>query len=71
MRSVPDIDAIYMMSVQLLTGRGGWPLSVFMTPDTAPFFGGTYFPARDGDRGTATGFLSILRAVDKAWQTGS
>ena len=40
----PDIDTIYMMAVQLLTQRGGWPLSVFLTPDGSPFFGGTYFP---------------------------
>ncbi len=46
----PDVDAIYMLAVQLMTGRGGWPLSVFLTPNAKPFFGGTYFPARDGDR---------------------
>ncbi len=65
----PDIDAIYMLAVQLLTGRGGWPLSVFLTPDGQPFFGGTYFPARDGDRGPSSGFLTVLRAVNQAWET--
>ena len=47
----PDLDSIYMTAVQLITRRGGWPMSVFLTPETKPFFGGTYFPARDGDRG--------------------
>ena len=40
----PDIDAIYMEAVMSLTGSGGWPMSVFLTPDGRPFFGGTYFP---------------------------
>ena len=40
----PDVDAIYMTAVTSLTGRGGWPMSVFLTPDGKPFFGGTYFP---------------------------
>ena len=40
----PDLDAIYMQAVQLLTRRGGWPMSVFLTPDLQPFFGGTYWP---------------------------
>ena len=53
----PDVDAIYMTSLHIYnqlarTGRGGgWPLSMFLTPNAEPFFGGTYFPARDGDRG--------------------
>ena len=41
----PDIDQIYMQAVQLMSGRGGWPMSVFLTPDQQPFFGGTYFPS--------------------------
>jgi len=41
----PDIDAIYMEAVQTMTGRGGWPMTVFLTPDGRPFYGGTYFPA--------------------------
>ena len=46
----PDLDEIYMNAVQLMTGRGGWPMTVFLTPDGEPFFGGTYFPpeARHG-----------------------
>src|SRR5712691_8623297 len=43
----PDLDQIYMDAVQLLTGRGGWPLTVFLTPDGKPFYGGTYFPPED------------------------
>ena len=43
----PDLDAIYMSAVQAMTGSGGWPLSVFLTPELEPFFGGTYFPPED------------------------
>ena len=47
----PDLDAIYMSAVQLfLQGRGGWSMTVWLTPDHEPYSGGTYFPARDGDR---------------------
>ncbi len=56
----PDVDGIYMAAVHLLAGRGGWPMTVVMTPDREPFFAGTYFPARDGDRGARKGFLTIL-----------
>ena len=69
----PDIDSIYMTSLQVymqLTGAGrggGWPLSMFLTPDAKPFFGGTYFPARDGDRGAATGFLTLVERVQQVW----
>ncbi|BDG04685.1 thioredoxin domain-containing protein [Anaeromyxobacter oryzae] len=59
----PDVDAIYMTAVQLLTGGGGWPMSVWLTPDREPFFGGTYFPPRDGVRGATRGFLGILEEV--------
>ncbi|MCP4370374.1 MAG: thioredoxin domain-containing protein [Deltaproteobacteria bacterium] len=61
----PDIDAIYMSAVQAITGRGGWPMTVWLTPDRKPFYGGTYFPARDGDRGAPMGFLTILNKVKK------
>ena len=57
----PDVDKIYMSAVQMLVGRGGWPMTVFMTFDKLPVFGGTYFPPRDGVRGARRGFLSILR----------
>jgi uncharacterized protein len=56
----PDVDSVYMEAVQRMTGRGGWPMTVFMAPDGRPFYGGTYFP-RDG-------FLQLLRAVDEAWR---
>jgi len=59
----PDVDSIYMQAVQAMGLGGGWPLNVWLTPDLKPFFGGTYFPARDGDRPGATGFLSILKAL--------
>ena len=62
----PDLDQIYMNAVQLMTGRGGWPMSVFLTPDLQPFFGGTYWPpdARMG----MPGFGQVIAAVDDAWQ---
>ena len=63
----PDVDAIYMTAVQLMTGRGGWPMSVWLTPERKPFFGGTYFPARDGDRGSSVGFLTILHRVRETY----
>ncbi len=59
----PDVDAIYMTAVQLLSGGGGWPMSVWLTPDKEPFFGGTYFPPRDGGHGTMRGFLGILEEI--------
>lgn len=57
----PDIDAVYMKAVQLLTGRAGWPMSVFLTPALEPFFAGTYWPA-DPHRGMP-GFRQVLGAV--------
>jgi uncharacterized protein len=62
----PDLDQIYMSAVQALTGHGGWPMSVFLTPELEPFFGGTYFPPTDS-RGMA-GFPRILLSVHRAWQ---
>ena len=56
----PDIDSVYMTAVTLLTGRGGWPMTVIMTPDKEPFFGGTYFPPRKGVRGSRAGLADIL-----------
>jgi uncharacterized protein YyaL (SSP411 family) len=70
----PDVDEIYMESLQVLNrmmrnGKGGgWPLSMFLTPDTKPFFGGTYFPARDGDRLGSPGFLGMIKKLDDAWK---
>ena len=63
----PDVDAIYMSAVQALTGSGGWPMSVWLTPEREPFFGGTYFPPRDGARGARHGFLTVLRDVHDAY----
>ncbi len=63
----PDLDAIYMSAVQMLTGRGGWPMTTWLTPDGRPFYGGTYFPARDGDRGTRKGFLTLLRELRQTY----
>jgi uncharacterized protein YyaL (SSP411 family) len=65
----PDVDAIYMAAVQALTGSGGWPMSVWLTPDREPFFGGTYFPPRDGARGASHGFLTLLRDVHEAYKS--
>ncbi len=62
----PDVDAIYMQSVQALTGRGGWPMSVWCTPDGRPFYAGTYFP--DADRHGMPSFRRICEAVSEAWR---
>ncbi len=59
----PDVDNIYMAAVQALSGRGGWPMTVWLTPDRQPFFGGSYFPPYDGDRGVAEGFLTLLQSL--------
>ncbi len=65
----PDIDAVYMSAVRALTGQGGWPMTVWLTPDRKPFYGGTYFPPRDGDRGARTGFLTILNRLQEVYHT--
>ena len=62
----PDVDAIYMDAVQALTGRGGWPMTVFLTPDGRPFYGGTYFPK--DDRQGMPGFVRVMDAVDDVWR---
>ncbi|QDT70826.1 Glycosyl Hydrolase Family 88 [Planctomycetes bacterium MalM25] len=62
----PDLDQIYMNAVQAMTGRGGWPMSVFLTPDLKPFYGGTYWPPT-AQRGMP-GFDQVLEAVQDAWQ---
>lgn len=61
----PDIDSIYMTVCQALTGHGGWPLTIFMTPDKTPFFAGTYFPKND--RMGMSGLKTILNSVNQAW----
>jgi uncharacterized protein YyaL (SSP411 family) len=62
----PDVDAIYMDATQAMTGHGGWPMTVFMTPDGRPFYCGTYFPNQR--RHGMPAFLDICRAVDDAWR---
>jgi len=62
----PDLDAIYMDAVVAMTGQGGWPMSIFLTPDGAPFYGGTYFP--NTRRYNLPAFTDILIAVHDAWQ---
>src|SRR3954465_1202504 len=64
----PDVDVIYMQAVQMLTQHGGWPMSVFLTPEGKPFFAGTYFPAQDGQRGARYGFRTILLELDRVWR---
>jgi len=64
----PDIDAIYMAALHALGKSGGWPMNVWLTPERKPFFGGTYFPARDGDRGATTGFLTLLKKLSEAYR---
>src|SRR5512136_2893444 len=61
----PDVDKIYMTFVQAMTGQGGWPLNVFLTPERKPFYGGTYWPAEN--KLGRPGFLQVLRQVQKAW----
>ncbi len=62
----PDIDDIYMTATQLMTGHGGWPNSVFLTPDLKPFFAGTYFPPEDSHG--RPGFPRVIQALHVAWQ---
>jgi uncharacterized protein YyaL (SSP411 family) len=62
----PDVDGIYMNAVQMMTGSGGWPLSVFLTPDGKPFFGGTYFPPKD--LYGRPGFDRVLLSIADAWK---
>jgi uncharacterized protein YyaL (SSP411 family) len=62
----PDIDSIYMTAVQMMTGHGGWPLTVFLRPDLKPFYGGTYFPP--SDRHGMPGFGRLLLAVSDSYQ---
>jgi uncharacterized protein YyaL (SSP411 family) len=63
----PDVDSIYMSAVQLMTGHGGWPMSMFLTPDGAPFYAGTYFPP--DDRHGMPGFKRVLLHVAEAYRS--
>ena len=62
----PDVDKVYMAFIQATTGGGGWPMSVFLTPELKPFFGGTYFPPKP--RGGQPGFAQLLQEVASAWE---
>jgi uncharacterized protein len=61
----PDVDALYMEAVQSMTGRGGWPLNVFLTPEQLPFYGGTYFPPEP--RHGMPAWTQVLQAIGEAW----
>src|SRR4051812_10924366 len=63
----PDVDSIYMQAVQAMTGHGGWPMTMFLTPDGTPFYGGTYFPKED--RHGMPSFRRILTSVADAYAT--
>ncbi|HVG29896.1 MAG TPA: thioredoxin domain-containing protein [Pyrinomonadaceae bacterium] len=63
----PDLDQVYMNAVQMMTGHGGWPMTVFLTPDLVPFYGGTYFPPED--RHNLPGFPRVLLGVAQAYRT--
>ena len=62
----PDIDSIYMMAVQAMTGQGGWPMTVFLTPEGKPFYGGTYFPPED--RMGMPGFPKVIESIARAYR---
>src|SRR5262245_12336564 len=62
----PDVDQIYMQAVQAMTGHGGWPMTVFLTPDGVPFYGGTYFPPED--RHGMPGFPRLLPSVAEGYR---
>jgi uncharacterized protein YyaL (SSP411 family) len=63
----PDVDRVYMTFVQLTTGAGGWPMSVWLTPDLEPFYGGTYFPPTS--RWQRPGFLDVLGEIARVWRS--
>src|SRR3982750_1816228 len=63
----PDVDQVYMAFVQATTGGGGWPMSVFLTPELKPFVGGTYYPPED--RQGRPGFPTILKRIAEAWKS--
>ncbi|MBN2707031.1 MAG: thioredoxin domain-containing protein, partial [Deltaproteobacteria bacterium] len=64
----PDLDQIYMLACQFFTGSGGWPLSVFITPEGLPFFAGTYFPKRGAPGLQMPGFLEIIKYLGERWR---
>ncbi len=64
---LPDVDAAYMAAVRAATGGGGWPMTLWLTPDGEPFYADTFIPARDGDRGARVGLLTLLAKLADAW----
>ncbi len=62
----PDVDSVYMTVTQAMTGQGGWPMTVFLTPDLEPFYAGTYFPPQDGHG--RPGFPRLLEGIQRAWR---
>src|SRR6476619_7564161 len=62
----PDVDRVYMSFVQGTTGSGGWPMSVWLTPELKPFYGGTYFPP--STRWGRPGFVDVLREIGRVWR---
>jgi len=67
----PAVDAAYMEAVQLMTGSGGWPMTLLLDHQRRPFFAATYLPARDGDRAGMAGLLTVLRRLRAAWDQDS
>ena len=66
----PDVDEVYMRALLMVSKQGGgWPLSMFLMPNGQPFTGGTYFPARDGDRPGRTGFLTVIQSIESDFKT--
>ncbi len=65
----PDIDNVYMSVTQMITGRGGWPMTVIMTPEKKPFFAGTYFPKET--RGSRIGMMELIPRIQSLWQSVS
>lgn len=64
----PDVDAVYMAAVQAIGGQGGWPMTIWLSPDRRPFYAATYLPPRDGDRGVRAGFLTVLRKMHEVYR---
>ncbi|MDX9720132.1 MAG: thioredoxin domain-containing protein [Myxococcota bacterium] len=64
----PDVDSLYMGAVQVLSGRGGWPMSVWLDPQRRPFFAATYLPPHDGQRGAAFGFVTLLQGLARTYR---
>src|SRR5690606_31495506 len=63
----PDVDSVYMTATQALTGQGGWPMTVFLTPERKPFYAGTYYPPEDMHG--RPGFPRLLASIRDAWDT--